>query len=335
MNKIIPSMDISSLHGTSDSSPEAAPTDQLIHLAPTRNQFKALCSSNDTSQASKTLADDRIQRHYGSQDDGSTYIYESHPRRDFYQRLMIFGENPSEAQIITELLKTECLSVKRNFSRENSISLKSESVEPLSNGNYPKEKRLYTLDEKGHSILTEQSLFDGLIKIKHDAKSQSQEITINNKSYCIPLNPESSTPYSIPFPKSDSQGFEITAFKPIDYSAIPDLEISPQEIKVKFNDKGEINVYQDDQLLTKYTSQGDRIDYDSAGKINTVIDKNGTLYQFKESQPYNKSKADGVLIAYDQNSEGLAKKVFKTGPGRDIAIYDEENGKAVITADTP
>ena len=334
MNKIIPSMDISSLHGTSDSSPEAAPTDQLIHLAPTRNQVEALCSSNDTSQASKTLADDRIQRHYGSQDDGSTYIYESHPRRDFYQRLMIFAENPSEAQIITELLKTECLSVKRNFSRENSISLKSESVEPLPNNNYPKEERSYSLDEKGHSILVKQSLFDGLINIEHDPTFKSQKITIANETYDIALNPESSTPYSIPFRKSDSQGFEITAFKPIDYSEIPDLEISPQ-IKVKFSDEGEINVYQDDQLLTKYTSQGDRIDYDSARKINTVIDKNGTLYQFKESQPYNKSKADGVLIAYNSSSEGLAKKVFKTGPGRDIAIYDEENGKAVITADTP
>jgi hypothetical protein len=335
MNKIRPSMDISSLHGTSDSSPEAALADKPIHLAYTRNQVEALCSSNDIYKTSKTLANGRIQRQYGSQDDGPAYICESHPGRDSYQRLMIFAENPSEAQSITELLKTENLSVERGFLGKNSISLKSESVEPLSNSNYPQEKRLYFLDEKGHSILTEQSLFDGLIKIKHDAKSQSQEITINNKSYCIPLNPESSTSYSIPFPKSDSQGFEITAFKPIDYSAIPDLEISPQEIKVKFNDKGEINVYQDDNLLTKYTSQGDRIDYDSAGKINTVIDKNGTLYQFKESQPYNKSKADGVLIAYDQNSEGLAKKVFKTGPGRDIAIYDEETGQAVITADTP
>ena len=300
-----------------------------------RDGVEALCSSNDHSKKSKTLADGRIQRHYGSQDDGSTYIYESHLGRDSYQRLMIFAENPSEVQSITELLKTENLSVERDFLGKNSISLKSESVEPLSNSNYPQEKRLYSLDEKGHSILTEQSLFDGLIKIKHNPESQSQEIMINNKIYRIFLDPESSTSYSIPFPKSDSQGFEITAFKPIDYSKIPDLEISPQEIKVKFNDKGEINVYQDDQLLTKYTSQGDRIDYDSAGKINTVIDKNGTLYQFKESQPYNKSKADGVLIAYDQNSEGLAKKVLKTGPGRDIAIYDEENGQAVITADTP
>ena len=299
-----------------------------------RDGVEALCSSNDHSKTSKTLADGRIQRHYGKRDDGSTYICESHPGRDSYQRLMIFAENSSEVQSITELLKTENLSVERGFLGKNSISLKSESVEPLFNSNYPQEKRLYSLDEKGHSILTEQSLFDGLIKIKHNPESQSQEIMINNKIYRIFLDPESSTSYSIPFPKSDSQGFEITAFKPIDYSAIPDLEISPQ-IKVKFSDEGEINVYQNDNLLTKYTSQGDRIDYDSAGKINTVIDKNGTLYQFKESQPYNKSKADGVLIAYEQNSEGLAKKVFKTGPGRDIAIYDEENGQAVITADTP
>ena len=335
MNKIIPSMDISSSHGTSNSSPEAALADKPIHLASTRNQVEALCSSNDHSKKSKTLANGRIQRKYGTQDDGSTCICESHPGRDSYQRLMIFGENPSEVQSITELLKTECLSVKRNFSRENSISLKSESVEPLSNSNYPKEKRLYSLDEKGHSILTEQSLFDGLIRIQHDPKSQSKKIMIAHETYHINLDPESSTPYSIPFPKSDSQGFEITAFEPIDYSTIPDQEISPQ-IKVKFSDEGEINVYSaDDTLLTKYTSQGDRIDYDSERNINTVIDKEGTLYQFKESQPYNKSKADGVFIAYELNSEEAAKKVFKTGPGRDIAIYNEETGQAVITADTP
>jgi hypothetical protein len=228
------------------------------------------------------------------------------------------------------------LSVKRNFSRGNSISLKSESVEPLPNNNYPKEERSYSLDAKGHSILTEQSLFGGLINIKHDPIFKSKEVKIGDGIYKIDLNPEQTTSYKIPFPKSDSQGFKIPAFKPLEYSHIPDLEIDQQEIKVKFNDKGEINVYSsDDKLLTKYTSQGDRIDYDSAGKINTVIDKNGTLYQFKESQPYNKSKADGVLIAYEQNSEGLAKKVFKTGPGRDIAIYNEETGQAVITADTP
>jgi hypothetical protein len=299
-----------------------------------REQVEVLCSSNNTSKISKTLADGKIQRHYGTQDDGTAYICESHPGRDSYQRLMIFAENPSEVQSITELLQTESLSVKRNFSRGNSISLNSESIKPRSNNN-PKEERLYSLDEKGHSMLVEQSLFDGFIKIKHDPKSQSQEITISNKIYHIALDPESSMPYSIPFPKSDSPSFEIRAFKPIDYSTIPDQEISPQ-IKVKFSDLGEINVHSaDDTLLTKYTSQGDRIDYDSEGNINTVIDKEGTLYQFKESQPYNKSKADGVFIAYELNSEGLAKKVFKTGPGRDIAIYDEETGQAVITADTP
>jgi hypothetical protein len=336
MNRITPERRACLPYHISASSSGEAPTDKPIDLdAPTRNQVEVLCSSDDTSKTSKTLADGKIQRHYGTQDDGTAYICESHPGRDSYQRLMIFAENPSEVQSITELLKTESLSVKRNFSRGNSISLNSESIKPLSNSNYPQEKRLYSLDKKGHSILTEQSLFDGLITIKHDAKSQSQEITINNQIYRIALDPESSTPYSIPFPKSDSQGFEITPFEPIDYSTIPDQEISPQ-IKVKFSDLGEINVHSaDDTLLTKYTSQGDRIDYDSEGNINTVIDKEGTLYQFKESQPYNKSKADGVFIAYELNSEEAAKKVFKTGPGRDIAIYNEETGQAVITADTP
>jgi hypothetical protein len=336
MNRITPDPRACLPYHISASSSGEAPTDKPIHLdAPTRNQVETLCSSNDTSKTSKTLADGKIQRHYGTQDDDSTYICESHPGRDSYQRLMIFGKNPSEAQSITELLETESLSVKRNFSRGNSISLNSESIKLLPNSNYPQEERSYSLNEDGHSVLTEQSLFGGLITIKHDPKSQSQEITTRGKTYHINLDPESSTPYSIPFPKSDSPGFEIRAFKPIDYSTIPDQEISPQ-IKVKFSDLGEINVYSaDDTLLTKYTSQGDRIDYDSERNINTVIDKNGTLYQFKESQPYNKSKADGVFIAYELNSEEAAKKVFKTGPGRDIAIYNEETGQAVITADTP
>jgi hypothetical protein len=336
MNRITPDPRACLPYYISASSSGEAPTDKPIDLdAPTRNQVEALCSSDDTSKTSKTLADGKIQRHYGTQDDGTAYICESHPERDSYQRLMIFGKNPSEAQSITELLQTESLSVKRNFSRGNSISLNSESIKPLSNSNYPQEKRLYSLDKKGHSILTEQSLFDGLIIIKHDPKSQSKKIMTADETYHINLDPESLMPYSISFPKGDSLGFEIRAFKPINYSEIPDQEISPQ-ITVKFNDEGEINVYNaDGTLLTKYTSQGDRIDYDSAGNINTVIDKEGTLYQFKESQPYNKSKADGVFIAYELNSEEAAKKVFKTGPGRDIAIYNEETGQAVITADTP
>jgi hypothetical protein len=336
MDKITPNKGVHLPHETSASIPKAAPTDKLIPSdTHNRNEVKALCSSDDTLETSQTLADGKIQRHYGTQDDGTAYICESHPERDSYQRLMIFGKNPSEAQSITELLQTESLSVKRNFSRGNSISLNSESIKLLPNSNYPQEERSYSLNEDGHSVLTEQSLFDGLIRIQHDPKSQSKKIMIAHETYHINLDPESSTPYSIPFPKSDSPGFEIRAFKPIDYSTIPDQEISPQ-IKVKFSDLGEINVYSaDDTLLTKYTSQGDRIDYDSAGNINTVIDKEGTLYQFKESQPYNKSKADGVFIAYELNSEEAAKKVFKTGPGRDIAIYNEETGQAVITADTP
>jgi hypothetical protein len=309
-----------------------------------RDEIIVLCSPDDTSRTSKTLADGEILRQYGKRDDGSTYIHESHPKRGSYERLMILGENPSEVQSITEVLKTENLSIKRDFSGKNSISLKSESIEPLPNSTYhPKEERQYSLNQDAHSVsLAEQDLFNGLIKIKHDPVSQFKEVKIADKTYKIDLNPKQRTSYKIPFPKGELPDFEITAFKPIEDSdkpiedsKIPDLEISPQKIKVKFNDEGEINVYNaDDKLLTKYTSQGDRIDYDSAENINTVIDKNGTLYQFKESQPYNKSKADGIFHAYELNSERLAKKVFSTGHGRNIATYNEI-GEAIPIADTP
>jgi hypothetical protein len=247
---------------------------------------------------------------------------------------MIFGENPSEAQSVTELLQTENLSVIRAFSREKSLSLESESIKPLPNSNYPQEKRSYSLNKDGDSVLTKQSLFDGLINIEHDPIFKSKKVKIGDEIYKIDLNPEQTKSYKIPFPKSNSQDFEITACKPIEYSKILDQEISSQKIKVKFNDEGEINVYNaDDNLLTKYTSQGDRIDYDSAGKINIVIDKNGTLYQFKESQPYNKSKGNGIFHAYEPNLG--AKKIFSTGHGRNIATYDPQSGQASTTVDTP
>ena len=322
---------------TSDSSKETARTDKSPSLETiTREQVAELCSPDDTSKTSKTLADGEILRQYGKRDDGSTYIHESHPQRGSYERLMILGENPSKVQSITELLQTENLSIKRDFLGKNSISLNSESREPLFDNYHPKEERRYSLNQDGHTVsLAEQDLFNGLIKIKHDPVSKSQDLTIGDATYHIDLNPEQRTSYKIPFPKGESQDFEITAFKPIEDSKIPDLEISPQKIKVQFNDEGEIDVYNaDDKLLTKYTSQGDRIDYDSAENINTVIDKNGTLYQFKESQPYNKSKADGIFHAYELNSERLAKKVFSTGHGRNIATYNEI-GEAIPIADTP
>ncbi|MFM7457726.1 MAG: hypothetical protein ACKO3R_03585 [bacterium] len=334
MDRITAKQGIHLPHETSDFSKEMALTDESPFRTLTREQVAELCSSGDTSKTSKILADGKIQRQYGKRDDGSTYICESHPGRGYYQRLMTIDGNSSEVQSITELLQAENLSVKRNFSGKNSISLNSESIEPFDNY-HPKEERRYSLNQDGHTVsLIEQDLFDGLIKIKHDPTFKSKEVKIGDEIYKIDLNPEQTTSYKIPSPKGESQDFEITVFKPMDYSNIPDQEISPQ-MKVRFNDKGEINVYNaDDKLLTKYTSQGDRIDYDLTGNINMVIAKNGTLYQFQESQPYNKSKADGVFIAYEHNSEEAAKKVFKTGPGRDIAIYDEKNGKAVITADT-
>ena len=343
MSQITPNPIVRLLCQTSDSSKETA-LDKLpsLEIIPP-NQVKALCSPDDASQTSKTLADGRIQRQYGTIDDASTYIYESHPQRGSYQRVMVFGENSSKAQSITELLQTENLSIKRDFSGKNSISLNSESIEPLCDNYHPKEERRYSLNQDGHTVsLIEQDLFDGLIKIKHDPVYRTKDFMIADQTYHIDLNSEDSTSYKIPFPKGESQDFEITAFKPIEDSdkpiedsKIPDLEISPQKIKVKFNDEGEINVYNaDDDLLTKYTSQGDRIDYDSAENINTVIDKNGTLYQFKESQPYNKSKADGIFHAYELNSEGLAKKIFSTGHGRNIATYNEI-GEAIPIADTP
>jgi hypothetical protein len=339
MNKITPNQGVSLSCQASDSSPEAASTDKLIYIdTHNRNVARVLCSPGDASKTSKTLANGEILRQYGTHDDGFSYICESHPKRGSYQRLMILGENPSEVQSITEVLKTENLSVERGFLGKNSLSLKSESIEPLPNITYhPKEERRYSQSQDGHTVsLIEQDLFDGLIKIKHDPISKSRALMIGDLIYHMDLDLEKSKSYEIPFPQGESTDFTIPAFKPVEYSDMLDLEISPQKIKVKFNDEGEINVYNaDDDLLTKYTSQGDRIDYDSAENINTVIDKNGTLYQFKESQPYNKSKADGVFIAYDQNIEGLAKQVFSTGHGRNIAIFDKGIGKLVTIADTP
>ena len=333
VNEIVRTEGVAWAGQVSGSSPEAALTDKSIPLEIiNRDQVTALCSPGDTSKTSRTLADGKILRQYGTHDNGSTYyICESHPKRG-YERLMVFDENSSEAQSIIELLKTENLSVKRDFSREQFLRLKSEFID---SNNYPKEERRYSLNQDDHSVtLAQQSLFGGLIKIKHDPISKSRDLTIGDVTYRIDLNPEKPKLYKIPFPKGESQDSEILAFKLITDSTIPDLEISSQ-IKVKFNEEGEINVCNvDDKLLTKYTSQGDRIDYDSAGNINTVIDKNGTLYQFKESQPYNKSKADGILIAFELNSEGLAKKVFSTGHGRDIATYNEI-GQAIPLTDIP
>ena len=210
--------------------------------------------------------------------------------------------------------------LKSNYSLDN-ILLSKEEIS--SGGNlYLREAREYSLGSNQKVYLKTQNIGDGLIKINYlkrpsgDARTIEINLDGEKKHYLINSTEEFKEKNILDTPQySLSVKYPNTA----ETVNIEDLHLS-NGLKISFAKAGEIFIHKDDRLMTEYSVNGDRIDYNpSTEKIISVALNDGSLLKINNNLPTQKIKANTTVINYDED-----KKTFFTGPGLKYGAYDKD-----------